>query len=232
MALDVADVTAARDIVATVGERAGTYKIGLELAFSGGLALVEELKARGHAVFLDVKLLDISQTVERAVAQIAKLGVDYVTVHGHDAKTLAAAVRGRGDAPLRLLAVTVMTHLDQDDLSEQGITAPLAALVERRAGLADASGVDGIVASAREAALLRTAIGSKPLIVTPGIRPTGMAAGDQVRVTTPGDAIAAGADLLVVGRPITQSADPGGAAAAILEDIEAAARVGRGGSSV
>lgn len=224
VALDVPEADAARRLVETLGDRAGCYKIGLELAFGGGIALACQLAAEGHAVFLDMKLLDISNTVEKAVANIARLGMRFLTVHGHDRKTLAAAVRGRGASDLKLLSVTVMTHLEAADLAEQGIARAPADLVLHRARLAAEAGFDGVIASGEEAAAIRAALGRDFLIVTPGIRPAGAAIGDQARVMTPARAIAAGADHLVVGRPITAVPDPVAAADAILMEIEGALR--------
>jgi orotidine-5'-phosphate decarboxylase len=225
VALDFATVDAARQLVERIGDQAACYKIGLELVFAGGLDFALGLKAAGKTVFLDMKLLDIGNTVEKAAANVARLGLDYLTVHGHDRKTLDAAVRGRGAANLKLLAVTVLTSVDASDLREQGIErlSP-AELVVARARLAKAAGFDGVIASGQEASLVRAAVGPDFLIVTPGIRPAGTAAGDQARAMTPLLAIAAGATHLVVGRPITESADPRTATQAIVEAINAAAR--------
>ncbi len=223
VALDVASVDAARRLVAKLGDTISCYKIGLELLFGGGLDVANELKAGGKTVFLDMKLLDIATTVEKATANIARLGLDYLTVHGHDRKTLDAAVRGRGTSRLKLLAVTVLTSLDRNDLREQGIeTLSPADLVVHRARLALAAGFDGVIASGQEAALVRAAVGPDFLIVTPGIRPAGAETGDQARAVTPLIAIRAGATHLVVGRPITAAADPKAAAAAIVQEIGAA----------
>jgi orotidine-5'-phosphate decarboxylase len=213
VALDVPDVARARRLVEAIGDNAACYKVGLELLFGGGLEFAHGLKAAGRKVFLDMKLLDIANTVEKAAANIAGLGLDYLTVHGHDRKTLDAAVKGRGSSSLRLLAVTVLTSLDRSDLAEQGITGQgPAELVVHRARLAKAAGFDGVIASGQEAADVRAAVGEGFLIVTPGIRLPGGAAGDQARVMTPEKAIAAGATHLVVGRPITEAADPAAAA--------------------
>jgi orotidine-5'-phosphate decarboxylase len=223
VALDVASVDRARVLVSALGDAVSCYKVGLELLFGGGLEFAQGLKAAGKTVFLDMKLLDIENTVAKAAANIASLGLDYLTIHGTDTKTLAAAVRGRGTSKLKLLAVTVLTNLERADLEQQGIRdmAP-ADLVMHRARLAKAAGVDGIVASGQEAALVRAEVGPDVLIVTPGIRLAGGAAGDQARVMTPGRAIAAGADCLVVGRPITEAADPRAAAKTFIADIDAA----------
>jgi orotidine-5'-phosphate decarboxylase len=225
VALDVASLDAARRLVATLGDTVSCYKVGLELVFGGGLDFARELKAAGKTVFLDMKLLDIGNTVEKATANVAQLGLDYLTVHGHDRKTLDAAVRGRGNSNLKLLAVTVLTSLDQNDLREQGVAALSPAdLVVHRAKLAKAAGFDGVIASGEEAAAVRAAIGPEFLIVTPGIRPAGAEKGDQARAVTPLIAIRAGATHLVVGRPITAATDPKAAAAAIINEISAAVR--------
>jgi orotidine-5'-phosphate decarboxylase len=215
VALDVPEPAAARALVTELGDTVECYKIGLELVLAGGLNLVRALKAEGKFVFLDMKLLDIGHTVEKAVAQAARLGADLLTVHGLDRKTLRAAVAGRDGAPLKLLSVTVMTHLDAADLAEQGIASDVGPHVLRRAGLAAECGFDGVIASPWEAADLRRAHAAPFLIVTPG----GAAAGDQTRVATPTFALAQGADQVVVGRPITAAADPRGAAQAILAEL-------------
>jgi orotidine-5'-phosphate decarboxylase len=217
VALDVPDVARARALVERIGERATCYKVGLELLFGGGLEFAHGLKAAGRTVFLDMKLLDIANTVEKAAANIAGLGLDYLTVHGHDRKTLDAAVKGRGQSRLKLLAVTVLTSLDRADLVEQGITGQGPAdLVVHRARLAEAAGFDGVIASGQEAELVRAAVRPGFLIVTPGIRLPGGEAGDQARVMTPEKAIAAGATHIVVGRPITAAENPAAAAEAFV----------------
>ncbi len=219
VALDLPGYDDARQLVDTLDGTVNFYKIGLELLFAGGLDLVSELKNEGKRVFLDMKFLDIGNTVERAVATAANLGVDFLTIHGHDSKTLKAAARGRAGAPLKLLAVTVLTSLDDADLREQGIAASPAELVLRRARLAADSGVDGVIASGLEAADVRRAAPPGFLIVTPGIRLPGSESGDQTRITTPEAAIRAGADHLVVGRPINAAADPLSAARAFADQI-------------
>lgn len=219
VALDVPSASEARALVRRIEPAVSFYKIGHELLFGGGLELARELKAEGKRVFLDMKLLDISNTVEKAAANVARLGVDLLTVHGHDGKTLKAAVAGRGSSSLKLLSVTVMTHLDAADLGEQGIAEAPADLVVRRARMAEDAGFDGVIASGEEAARIRAATARDFLIVTPGIRPAGDAKGDQTRVMTPAAALNAGADKLVVGRPITAAADPLAAARAILAEI-------------
>src|SRR5262245_26444933 len=189
---------------------------------AGGLDLARQLSDAGKRVFLDMKLLDIENTVERATRAAAATGATFLTVHAIDGKTLRAAVAGKAGTGLRILGVTVLTNLDAADLGEQGIAEAPADLVIRRARLACAAGCEGIVASGLEAALVRGAVGPDAAIVTPGIRAPGGAAGDQARVATPGTAIADGADYLVVGRPITQAADPVRAAAYFVQAIEEA----------
>lgn len=223
VAIDVPDPAEARQLIETIGDAAGVFKIGLELLFSGGFSLVDELAAKGHKIFLDAKLLDIEATVERATAAIAKSGAAFLTVHATDSKTLKAAARGRGSSDLKLLGVTVLTNLGPADLKEQGIIEPPVALVPQRAQLAEEAGLDGVVCSGKEAAALRERLGRTFLIVTPGIRPAGADANDQTRAVTPEAAIQAGADYLVVGRPITRAEDPRGAAERIVEEIAAAA---------
>jgi orotidine-5'-phosphate decarboxylase len=219
VALDVPSVKEAKALIDALADSVGVYKIGLELLYSGGFALAQELAQGGRRVFLDAKLLDIEATVERATAAIARMGVEFLTVHALDCKTLDAAERGRGDSALKLLGVTVLTNLDRDDLKEQGVDRDPTELAIYRAMLAREAGFDGVVASGLEAAALRQALGPRALIVTPGVRPSGSAAQDQVRAVTPRAAIEAGADYLVVGRPITRAANPKGAADAIVGEI-------------
>ncbi len=221
VALDVPSVDQAKALIETLGDSVGVYKIGLELLFSGGFALAKELARQGRAVFVDAKLLDIEATVERATAVIAASGAAFLTVHAMDRKTIAAAVRGRGDAPLKLLGVTVLTNLSRADLAEQSIDEAPLAVVMRRAMLARDGGLDGVVASGKEARALRERL-RQIMIVTPGIRPAGADTQDQTRVVTPGAAIKAGVDYLVVGRPITRAPDPRAAADAIVAEIKAA----------
>jgi orotidine-5'-phosphate decarboxylase len=222
VALDVPGVEQARALIDVLQDSAGVYKIGLELLFAGGMALASELASGGKRVFIDAKLLDIEATVERATASVARTGAEFLTVHSLDCKTLDAAVRGRAGTGLKLLGVTVLTNLDRDDLKEQGIDRAPQELAVYRAMLAQEAGFDGVVASGQDAAALRQALGPKMLIVTPGIRPEGGATQDQTRVATPAGAIAAGADYLVVGRPITVAPDPRAAAEAIVAEIESA----------
>jgi orotidine-5'-phosphate decarboxylase len=219
VALDVPSVAEARELIAALGDSVGVYKIGLELLFSGGFALAQELAGHVRSVFIDAKLLDIEATVERATAAIAAIGAEFLTAHALDRKTLDAAVRGRGDRALKLLGVTVLTNLAPSDLIEQGIDHPLHELVLHRALLAKHAGFDGVVASGHEAAAIRKAAGPDFLIVTPGVRPQGATTQDQTRAVTPAKAIEAGADYLVVGRPITRAPDPHAAAEAIAAEI-------------
>jgi orotidine-5'-phosphate decarboxylase len=222
VALDVPNVEEAKALIEALGDSVGVYKIGLELLFSGGFELARELASQSRSVFIDAKLLDIEATVERATAAIARTGAEFLTVHALDAKTLDAAVRGRAGSKLRLLGVTVLTNLDRDDLKEQGVDRSPKELAVYRAMLAQEAGLDGVVASGEEAAALRQALGPGVLIVTPGIRPKGAERHDQTRSITPAEAVAAGADYIVVGRPITRAPDPRSAAEAIVREIASA----------
>jgi orotidine-5'-phosphate decarboxylase len=221
VALDLPGVTEAEAMVDALGDTVGFYKVGLELVYGGGLDFARRLVAGGKQVFLDLKFHDIPNTVERATRQVADLGATFLTVHAFP-QTMRAAVAGRGGSPLRLLAVTVMTSYDDADLAEAGYGVSVAALVERRARQALEAGIDGLILSPEELGGMRRVVGTGMELITPGVRPAGSAAGDQKRVMTPGDAIRAGADRLVVGRPVTQAADPRGAARAIVADIGAA----------
>jgi len=221
VALDVPTPEAARALVGRLGAGVTFYKIGLELVMAGGVDLVRELAGAGKRVFLDVKLLDIENTVERATRNAAAAGATFLTVHAHDAKTLWAALAGRAGTDLKILGVTVLTNLDAADLSQQGIAAAPEEVVARRAALARDAGCDGVVASGLEAACVRTIVGPTMAIVTPGIRLRGAAAGDQARVAGPWQAIAAGADYLVVGRPITAADEPAAAVELFHREIDA-----------
>ena len=224
VALDAPTVGEAERLVARLGEAATFYKVGMELAYGGGLALVSRLASAGKQVFLDLKLHDIPNTVERATAQAAKLGARFLTVHGYP-QTMRAAVAGAKGSGAKILAVTVLTSYDDGDLAEAGYRFGVAELAKRRARQAAALGVDGLVASTAEAAALRACIGAEMILVTPGIRPKGAGAGDQKRVATPAEAIRNGADYLVVGRPVTQAPDPRAAAEAIVAEIATARRL-------
>ena len=221
VALDVADPDAARSLVAQLGDAVGFYKIGLELTYGGGLSLVRDLVAAGKKVFLDLKLHDIPQTVEQATARVAGLGATYLTVHAYP-HTMAAAAAGARGSGLSILGVTVLTSMSDADLLAAGYGVDVETLVARRAGQAVEAGIAGIVCSAVDIAGVRTHLGAALEVVTPGIRPAGSALADQKRVMTPFEAIRAGADRLVVGRPITEARDPEAAAAGICAEIAAA----------
>jgi orotidine-5'-phosphate decarboxylase len=221
VALDVPSVAKAEATVAALGDGVGFYKVGLQLIFAGGIAFAERLVRSGKQVFLDAKLLDIDNTVAGAVESIAALGMTFLTVHAYPL-AMRSAVMARGRARLKLLGVTVLTSMNEADLVDAGYAGPLSRLVESRAADAAAAGMDGVVASPAEAAMVRRIVGTEMVIVTPGIRPAGADAGDQKRAATPGAAIRAGADYLVVGRPIVSAADPRDAAEAIVEEIAAA----------
>lgn len=222
VALDMPRVEEAERLVEELGNVVVFYKVGMELAYGGGLALVSRLAASGKKVFLDLKLHDIPNTVERATAQVARLGATFLTVHAYP-QTMRAAAAGAAGSGLKLLAVTVLTSADDADLAEAGYALDVRALVKKRGAQAKAAGIDGLVASAAETAALRAELGRDMLLVVPGIRPSGAEAGDQKRVATPAKAIAAGADYLVIGRPIAAAVDPRGAAEAIVAEIAAAA---------
>jgi orotidine-5'-phosphate decarboxylase len=207
-------------MVERIGDAASFYKVGYQLAYAGGFPFVEELIRSGKKVFLDLKLHDIGNTVEEGVRSISRLGVTFLTVHAYP-QTMRAAVAGRQNG-LKLLGVTVLTSYDDKDLSEAGYQGNAADLVARRAGQAREIGVDGIVCAAPEAAAVRGLVGPDRVIVTPGIRPAGSDGGDQKRIVTPAAAIRAGADHLVVGRPITGAADPRAAAEAVVQEIASA----------
>jgi orotidine-5'-phosphate decarboxylase len=220
VALDVPDVGAAERLIDRIGDAASFYKVGLQLAYGGGLGLVSELASAGKQVFLDLKLHDIPNTVERATEQAAKLGATFLTVHAYP-QTIRAAVAGARGSGLKVLGVTVLTSCDDADLAEAGYRCGVEELVRRRAGQARALGADGLVASAAETAAIRATVGTDMILVTPGIRPPGAESGDQKRIATPASAIRRGADYLVVGRPVTQSPDPRATAQAIVAEIAA-----------
>jgi orotidine-5'-phosphate decarboxylase len=219
VALDLPTVGEARALAEGLGEAVSFYKVGLELLATGGMALARELRGQGKQVFCDWKLHDIGNQVERATAAIAASGAcDFLTVHG-EPQVMAAAVRGRGDAPMKLLAVTVLTSLNDADLAEVGYALNARDLVERRVRQAIAAGCDGVISSPHEAALARALGGPDLLVVTPGVRPAGADLNDQARAATPAVALKAGASHLVVGRPITAANDPRGAAEAIVREM-------------
>src|SRR5689334_15570949 len=217
VALDLPSVEAAETMIGRLGDAVTFYKIGYQLAYAGGLPLVQKLAGSGKKVFLDLKMHDIGNTVARGVESVAKLGATFLTVHAYP-QTMKAAVEARG-ANLKILAVTVLTSYDDGDLHAAGYRLNVSDLVEARAQQAQVLGVDGIVCSPEEAAHLHKIVGHQMHLVTPGIRPAGAATGDQKRIMTPGRAIAAGADYLVVGRPILEAADPRAAAEAIHAEI-------------
>src|SRR3984957_17524856 len=219
--LDLPDVAAAEAMIARLGDSVTFYKIGYQLAYAGGLPLVGKLTDAGKKVFVDLKLHDIGNTVARGVESVAKLGATFLTVHAYP-QTMKAAVEGRAGSGLKILGVTVLTSYDDGDLHAAGYRLGVADLVEARAQQAQVLGLDGLVCSPEEAAALRKIVGHQMLLVTPGIRPAGSAVGDQKRIMTPGRAIAAGADYLVVGRPVMEAADPRARADAIqAESVQA-----------
>jgi orotidine-5'-phosphate decarboxylase len=218
VALDLPSVAAAEGMVERLGDAVSFYKIGYQLAFAGGLPLAETLTRAGKQVFVDLKLHDIGNTVAKGVESVAKLGATFLTVHAYP-QTMHAAVDAREGSKLRILAVTVLTSYDDADLAAAGYDFTVSELVAERAAQAHDIGVDGLVCSAEEAAAVRPIVGARMALVTPGIRPAGAATDDQKRVMTPAKAIAAGADYLVVGRPIVEAADPNAAAQAIIAEI-------------
>ena len=223
MALDVPSAAAAQKMVAAVGDSASIYKVGMQLYTAEGPQVVRDLIASGRKVFLDLKFHDIPNTVGSAIREAAGLGVYMLTVHGSGGgKMLRAAAESAkaalGSAPI-VLAVTVLTSMDQNDLNAVGVADEVAHQVVRLARIAIQSGCGGVVASVQEAALLRKEVGGNFAIVTPGIRPAGSAIGDQARVATPAEAIAAGATHIVVGRPITGASDPSNAAREIIAEM-------------
>jgi orotidine-5'-phosphate decarboxylase len=224
VALDVPTARQARDLAAKIGDAAGVYKIGLQLFSAEGPAIVRELVASGKRVFLDLKLHDIPNTVGHAVRSAVELGASMLTVHAAGGPAMLAAAVDAADHRLSLLAVTVLTSMNDDELSQVGVAGRVVDQVLRLAELARTAGCGGIVASARESAEVRLALGEGFAIVNPGVRPLGAELNDQKRVATPAEAIRAGASHVVVGRPITQSADPAKAARAIVAEIEQASR--------
>jgi orotidine-5'-phosphate decarboxylase len=218
VALDLPGVAPAEAMIARLGDSVTFYKIGYQLAFAGGLPLVRQLTDAGKKVFVDLKLHDIGNTVARGVASVATLGATFLTVHAYP-QTMKAAVEARSGSNLKILAVTVLTSYDDADLKAAGYHLGVSELVEARAQQAQELGIDGLVCSPEEAASLRKTLGRRMSLVTPGIRPAGAATGDQKRIMTPARAIAAGADYLVVGRPVMEAADPKAAADAIQAEI-------------
>lgn len=218
VALDVAGAAEARSVVERLGADVVFYKIGFQLVLSGGLDVARELVAQGKKVFLDMKLLDIDNTVACAVEAAAAMGVDMLTVHAYP-RAMAAAVAAARGSSMCLLGVTVLTSMDDSDLREAGYAASAEELVRRRAAQARDAGMGGIVCSPLEAPAVRAIVGPAMAIVTPGVRPEGSVRGDQKRVRTPAEAIRGGASHVVVGRPVTAAADQRAAARAILDEI-------------
>ncbi len=221
VALDLPSLQAAESMVSRLGESVLFYKIGYQLAFAGGLPFAAGLIAAGKQVFLDLKLHDIGNTVTKGVESVAQMGATFLTVHAYP-QTMKAAVEGKRGSSLRILAVTVLTSYDDADLAAAGYEMSVGELAAARAAQARDTGIDGLVCSAEEAANLRAIAGPGMVLVTPGIRPAGSASGDQKRIMTPARAIEAGADYLVVGRPVVEAADPKKAADAIVAEIEQA----------
>lgn len=226
VALDFESAGEALALVDRLGDRVGFYKVGMELYAAGGMETARELRARGKDVFLDMKFYDIGETVRRAVCQVARAGVQFLTVHG-STPVLRAAIEGRGTSSLKLLAVTVLTSYDEQDIEDLGYPCELSALVDLRVRRAMQAGMDGIVASPLDARRIRNIAarriseitGPAPLLITPGVRSAGSAAGDQKRVATPAEALRDGADYVVMGRQITRAADPRGEVARVLDEI-------------
>lgn len=218
VALDYPNSNAALTLIAQLEGLVSFYKVGLELFTAGGTELVEALIAQDKQVFLDLKFLDIQETVRRATRQVARLGVSFLTVH-ESGKAVAAAAEAAKGSNTKILAVTVLTDMDADDVKALGFPGSVEELVLRRAQRAIAAGAHGVVASGQEAQKLRT-LSKDLIIVTPGIRPAGTTAGDQKRTVTPAEAIAAGADYVVVGRPIRDAKNPYAAAQQIIAEIQ------------
>jgi orotidine-5'-phosphate decarboxylase len=231
VALDLPGADDARRLVDALGGRVGLFKVGSQLFTAAGPGFVRELVARGEKVFLDLKYHDIPNTVANAVASASHLGVSLIDVHALGGGAMIEAAVGALPAMgTRLLAITVLTSHQEEHLGEVGLSGPIPDAVRRLALLAQSAGADGVVASPQEVALIRAACGPDFLIVTPGIRPAGARAGDQARLATPAAAVSAGATYIVVGRPITEAADPAAAAAAIVAEIERAEAGQRSGS--
>jgi orotidine-5'-phosphate decarboxylase len=216
--LDLPTVKEAETIVHTLGDDVLYYKIGYQLAFAGGLEFAKELAESGKKIFLDMKLLDIDNTIASGVENIAQMGMSMLTLHAYP-KAMRAAVKAAEGSGLTLLGVTVLTSMDNDDLVEAGYLGDARSLVLKRAAQAREAGMGGIVCSAEESTAVREILGPDMAVVTPGIRPTGADAGDQKRVVTPYDAIKAGSSHLVVARPIVRASEPKAAARAILDEM-------------
>jgi orotidine-5'-phosphate decarboxylase len=218
IALDVPTLKEAYALVETLGNVGAAYKIGYQLAFSGGLELAKELSKAGKSVFLDMKLHDIGNTISHAVENVAKMGVDFLTIHAYP-QTIKAASEGARGAKLKLLAVTVLTSYDEADVRELGFKLSVKELFTLRAKQAKTYGADGLILSPQELSEARKLVGQEMLLVTPGIRPEGSEKGDQKRVLTPEQAFTQGADYLVIGRPITAAENPRQAMQSILNSL-------------
>jgi orotidine-5'-phosphate decarboxylase len=218
IALDFNSAREADNLVCALGSQAGFYKVGMELFAGGGMDYVRCLIDRGKRVFLDLKYYDIGETVRRAVAVAAQSGATFLTVHAVG-QVMRAAIDGRGDSPMKLLAVTVLTSFDQQDVAELGYECTVSALVRDRVSLALRTGVDGLIGSPREASAIRSQAGPGPILVTPGVRSRGAAVGDQKRVATPAEAVRDGADYVVIGRQVSRAADPAAALATIHDEL-------------
>jgi orotidine-5'-phosphate decarboxylase len=218
IALDVESGEQARDLVRRLGDSVLIYKVGMELYAAAGMEFVSELVDSGKQVFLDMKFYDIGETVRRAVAQVARRGVRFLTVHGSNV-VMRSAVEGRGDSRLQLLAVTVLTSFDEGDLRQLGYPCTVRDLVDLRVRNAMKSGVEGIVCSPLEVARVREIAGPKAILVTPGVRSAGASKGDQKRVATPREAVGNGASYLVIGRQVTRAEDPRAEVQNILEEL-------------
>ncbi len=221
-ALDFDSPRDADSLVDALGDSGGFYKVGMELYAAAGMDYVRSLTARGKRVFLDMKYYDIGETVKRAVSVAAKSGATFLTVHAVG-QVMRAAIEGRGDSGMKLLAVTVLTSFDDSDVKELGHTCTVSELVAQRVVQARAAGLEGIVASPLEARAIRKLAGPEAILVTPGVRSSGAAKGDQKRVATPADAMHDGADYLVIGRQVTRAADPVAAVTAIRDELLRAA---------
>jgi orotidine-5'-phosphate decarboxylase len=218
VALDVDSAEEARALVRRIGPEISFYKVGMELYCAAGMDFVRELLAEGKEVFLDLKFYDIGETVKRAVAQVARTPVRFLTIHGIGS-VMRAAVKGRGGSKLQLLAVTVLTSFDQKDVDEEGYPLTLSDLVKRRASQAMAAGVDGLITSPLEVSSLRKLVGPAKILVTPGVRSPGAGRGDQKRVATPAEALQAGANYVVMGRQIIRAPEPAAEVARVLEEL-------------
>ena len=226
VALDVSTAREAQSLVQRIGDAAGIYKVGLQLFTAEGPGIVRDLVGSGRRVFLDLKLHDIPNTVSHAVKAAVELGAHMLTVHPSGGTAMLRAATEAAGGRLKILAVTVLTSLNDEDIQEIGVSGRVADQVLRMAALAQNTGCQGVVTSPREALLLRKALGEGFAIVTPGVRPAGAESHDQQRIATPAQAMANGASHIVVGRPITHAADPAAAAQAVISEMEKA-RIGR-----